>query len=164
MSIEIKLTGEDAEKYLEQQAPDTSALAIALQSATQYIDFLEKEKKDKEQPVIHTNLDNPKRHNIAGDMNKPAHHQKHEETVITSNRILKDAKIAEELEPVITNTNLRWSEQEIKVIKYAMDRPETELNRTLAALCEKLARTEGAIRSKLAEMSIYVNAGVLYYK
>lgn len=157
--IEIRLTDTDALEYLKIQSPDTAALAKALETATQYIDVLEKEKSTISAAI---NNDDPMRHNIAGNMNKPAHHQQHEE--IVSPRILRDTEIANEVEPVIDRTATRWSEQEVKVINYAMSRQAIELNRKFSVLCEKLDRTENSVRSKLSEMGIYVNSDTLYHK
>ena len=165
--IEIRLTDTDAIEYLETQNPDISALVTALKTATQYIDKLEEQAKhtnklistselDKVDP-LHTNVDDPNRHNISGGMNRPAHHQE------PSNRILRDTEIAKET-TVPTAPSPRWSEQEIKVIDYAMSRPESELNRKFSVLVTKLDRTEASVRSKLSEMNLYVNTDVIYHK
>ena len=166
MSVEIKLTDTDAEKYLEQHTPDTSTLAIALQTATEYIDMLEKKLKgyeDQFKPIeaddlIHTNLDDPKRHNIAGAMNQPAQHQAAEA------KIVRDTAIAEETKPMEMGlANTKWTKGELGIIYWAMDRPEDELNRRLDNLYKKITRTEGAIRAKLNDLNIEVIDGVMHY-
>ena len=182
MSIEIKLTGEEAETYLNQHTPDTAALAIALKTATEYIDVLEKEKAQQhftpidelDTPAV--NNDDSGRHNIAGSMNKPDRAAEYNQG--PSNRIIKDSEIAEEITPAKTlytrcfetliekSNSSYWTEMELGVIAYAMERPEKELNRKFSEVCRKIGsnRTEAAVRSKLSDMGIYVNSDTLYYK
>ena len=158
MSIEIKLTEDEALAYLETQTPDIATLTTALKTATEYIDALEAQLKSIQADKPAINNDDPMRHNIAGSMNKPAHHQK------PSNRVLRDTEIAQEVEPAHAMANTKWTKEELNIIYWAMDRPETELNRKLENLLHKITRTEGAIRSKLNELGIKIDKGILYYE
>ncbi len=166
--ISITLTDTDAEKYLEQHTPDTSTLATALQTATEYIDMLEKKVKsyeDQFKPIeaddlIHTNLDDPKRHNISGSMNLPAQHQAAEAKVVRDTAIAKETK---PMELSTEMTNSKWTKEELAIIYWCMDRPADELNRRLDNLLVKITRTEGAIRSKLNDLDIKVVNGVMHY-
>jgi len=170
--IKVILDGIEAEEYIKTQVPDTSTLAIALQTATEYIDMLEKKLKgyeDQFKPIeaddlIHTNLDDPKRHNISGSMGRPAQHQAAEA------KIVRDTAIAEETKPMEMGlANTKWTKGELGLIYYLMDRPETELNRKLDTLLTKLkstddgGRTEPAIRAKLNELDIKIVNGIMYY-
>ena len=140
MSIEVKLTGEDATKYLEQHTPDTSTLATALQTATEYIDMLEKKVKGYE------------------DQFKPI-----EADDLVSSKVLKDTAIVKELKPSLEMANTKWTKGELGIIYWAMDRPEDELNRRADNIFKKITRTEGAIRAKLNDLNIEVIDGVMYY-
>lgn len=158
MGIEIKLTGENAAKYLEANTPDTQTLATALTAAKQYIEVLEKQVK----------LYEPKTEEV---------------TKQPSSRVIHDTDIAKdlmpdpnysadplkkfppfghgEIKPLHTG---RWHQQEIDLISYAMSRPATEQNRRFETVVAKLYRSESSVRSKLSELGIIVKDGVLYIK
>ena len=157
MAIEIKLTGFDATDYLDSNGPDVEALKNSLKTAMEYIDVLERAAKVEE---VHTNLDDPKRHNISGSMNQPAQHQ------AATAKVVRDTAIAKEIDTTFHTgePNTKWTKEELKLIYWCMDRPEGELNRRLDVLVTKLTRTESAIRAKLNELEINVTNGVMFYK
>ena len=161
MGIEIKLTDDDAIKYLVKDNPDMKQMEDVIKTAKEYIAVLEERVEQLQSSVtnsIHTNLDDPYRHNIAGNMNKPAHHQE------PSKKVLVDTAVVEEINEFANPSRTRWTPQEIKVIEYAMSRPETELNRKFTVLVEKLARSASSVRSKLAELNLYVNEDIIYHR
>ncbi len=135
--ISITLTDTDAIEYLKTQNPDIGSLTKSLETAMAYIDKLEEERIVITEPVVE----------------KP------------SSRILRDTEIVKETESDYTNPiRVTWTEQELKVIEYAMSRPATELNRKFTTLVEKLARSASSVRSKLADMNLYVNDNIIYHK
>ena len=140
--IKITLEGEDAKKWIESQTESDreESLALALKTATEYIDMLEEQLKTFTKPVKESSLDN----------------------LEVSSRISRDMEIAKEIETKAGGT--KWSDGEINVIHYAMGRPVEELNRSFSTLVEKLARSEGAVRAKLSELGIKVEGGKLYYR
>ena len=165
--VEIKLTGKDAEEYLKQHTPDTATLAEALKTATQYIDVLEKQRAQQQftpideldQPAI--NNDDPMKHNIAGDMNKPAGHT-------PSSRVLRDTEVAKGFskpQPYNKSSGTRWLDWELKIIDWTMEQPITNVSRTLKAIVPKFDnRSQAAVISRLNSMGIRIARGVLQDK
>ncbi|MCK5536022.1 MAG: hypothetical protein KAI79_04300 [Bacteroidales bacterium] len=143
--IEIKLTGIDAEEYLKQHTPDTQALATALQTATEYIDLLEKQRNDIK-ATTHTKVDKDieiikEIETSVKDTPKPK--------FMTSNKLVAKSGT--------------WTQIELNVIQAAMEKDEHTAGRTLDLLLNKLSRTESAIRSKLNTLGIVVKKGVLHH-
>jgi hypothetical protein len=162
--IEIKLTGDDAIKYLAESNPDIKQMEETIRTAQTYIEALENQLAvlgDPKEP-IHTNLDDPLRHNIGGSMNRPSEMQE------VSARVLRDTEIAKEAAPMLkpqldmTTKKGNWTDREIGVIMYAISRPEKELNRKFSVLVEKLGRTNNSVRAKLSDLGIRVAKDIIY--
>jgi hypothetical protein len=166
--IEIKLTGDDAIKYLAESNPDIKQMEETIKTAQAYIEVLENQlavlDEPKEPGPVFTSVDM-------------------EEATATSFQVLRDSEIAKEDLEEIRKHNAKhlieksfseaakdtgvyitgkWTDREIGVIEYAMSRPSNELNRRFTVLVEKLGRTESSVRSKLETMGLHVSKGIIY--
>jgi len=138
--IEIKLTGEDALTFLQNEHKEaTEQLKQHLMIALDQIDKLETQLKSKE-PSKRIKEDSEKAKELVPSFVKKV--------------------------PITKDTPKRkaWTEQEVNLIKANMKRPAHELNRNFKEVCARLGRTTGSVSAKLKELNIYVSKGVMYYK
>jgi len=152
--IEIKLTDTDALEYLEHKDTNLGyeqllAKYKILQENTKllgqrYVDLQAKYNALTSQENVSARVinDTEKAKNLTPDFAKPTNSQN----------------------TTPTRSNRKWSDMELSIIKYAISRPETENNRQFATLAKKLNRSKNAIRTKLAELDIYVEKGIIYPK
>jgi hypothetical protein len=143
MGIKIELTGDEALKYIIAANPDMIQLEETVKAAEAYIAALEKQVADLSETQV-------------------------------SSKVLRDTEIARDITPQFVikeqankqsdKRTGKWTEQELDVIEYAMGRPSNEQNRRFNVLVDKLGRTEGSVRSKLADMDIIVKDGVMHYR
>jgi hypothetical protein len=145
--IEIKLTEEDAIKYLQTQNPDIATLTKSLETAVAYIEVLERNKTLHDEH--YDNVDRPERHNIAGGMNKPAG---------VSSRIQREAAIVKDLA-----IGTKWKQWEYDALDYAAHAAQHKtVANSLKSVIHKIPqRSMTAIRKKLNERGISVIQGFL---
>ena len=145
--IEIKLTGEDAQNYLQNENIKDEQIAQLLrdnntlsESVTQALALYDAE--------------------VAKNKSEP------------SQKVKDDTKKAEELPKAnftktlpklgsTKETNTRWTSSEIGIIIYAASRPTGEGNRKLTTIYSKINRSRSAINSKINDLGLKTKNGFL---